>query len=85
MRAVDKADVIFELAYFFEQLLLGLGAVPYKAEIAADKQRVAFLELLERRGCKTLVIAVCIARNIKHGLSPLKTNYELAIYFRDRK
>ena len=48
VRAVDKADIVFELAYLFEQLLLVLRAVPDKSEIAADEERVALFQFFER-------------------------------------
>ena len=48
VRAVDKADIVFELAYLFEQFLLVLLAVPDKSEIAADEERVALFQFFER-------------------------------------
>lgn len=66
VRAVDKADVVFELAYLFEQLLFVLRAVPDESEIAADEERVALFQFFERGRCESLVISVGVSRNIKH-------------------
>lgn len=70
VRAVDKAYIVFELAYLFEQLLFILRAVPDESEIAADEERIALFQFFERGRCESLVISVGVSRNIKHDFNP---------------
>lgn len=68
--ALDEEDAVAALAQPFEHPLFLLGAVPHKAEIAADDQRVALFELFGGPSLEAAEVGVDISRHINHRSFP---------------
>ena len=82
--AVYKAHGKLLLSYLFEKLLLFFRAVPYKAEISADKQYVALFELFDFGRRETFIISVGISRNIKHKTVLLENLSIVYLFYRSK-
>jgi hypothetical protein len=76
VRAVKKTDRDPVLGELIQKFLFFCRVVPQKAEIAADQQRVFFLELVQRRVVKTRDLPVHIAGYINHE-SHLPENFHM--------
>ena len=78
MSAVEKGDGIFFLSELLQPFLFRRAAVPHKAEIPENDERVALFQFLCRRRLKTGEIAVRVAGYVYHEHCLRKNNIKKA-------